>query len=182
MKRALILITCILVSSLFSETINIKLDSEYLIGSVSELSKYNSDFGSTTLPGSYKLPAKQINIVLPPASKIINHSVSLSNFTDNNDLAPQLNGAYSDCETTFTTDKTIENDKHYQFRGLKHWGNLCYASFDWYPVTYANGQYSFVSSANIDIEFLPQENINRSILKEVISEEFFVNKDDIARN
>ena len=182
MKRILILIISILVTGLFSETVKVKLDSEYLIGSVAELNKYNSNFGSTTLPRTYKLPAKQINIVLPPAIEIIDYSVSLSNFTEINEQTPQKNGAYSNGETIIATDKIIENDAHYQFRGLKHWGNLCYASFDWYPVTYVNGEYSLVNSASIDIEFLPQKDVNRIILKEVVSEDFFVNKEDIVKN
>lgn len=182
MKKALILLICILATGLFSETINIKLDSEHLITSLAELSKYNSDFGSTTLPGTYKLPAKQINIVLPPTSEIINYSVSLATFTESNQQSPLKNGAYSDGENIFDTNKTIENKKHYQFRGLKHWGNLCYASFDWYPVTYVNGEYSLVSSASFDIEFLPQENVQRTILKEVISQDFFINQEDIGKN
>ncbi len=182
MRRLLIVCFLLSLTILVGESLKIEVPSEYFIDSIAELQKFNPDFGSTTLPGTYKLPAKQINIVLPPAEEITNYNILVSSKSDVSDTLPDINSAYSNSDTFLDNIASKELDSHYRFNGLKKWGNLNFASINWIPVLYSDGKYELATSCSIEIEYIPARQVNRTILKEVIDPDFFVNPNDIEES
>lgn len=99
-----------------------------------------SGWGSISAPGYPQLPVKAVNILLPPGVETVSWSHSFSGNQTLSLPAPELNPGFTDGENVLSGRPAPAQVSQVRFLGLKHWGDIAYASFSVLPASW-NGSF-----------------------------------------
>jgi hypothetical protein len=112
----------------------------------------NSVFVYTTAPGSYKLPVKMVNIILPANAEDITTSFTISGRNMMQTGTPVLNTPYSDGEHILTSSPTLQPREHVVFQGQSKWGDVLFAKFAIYPMLYNSNNTGLEEATDITLQ------------------------------
>ncbi len=113
----------------------------------------NSGFAYTTAPGSYRLPAKTINIILPPDAENISTSFSINNRESKDAAVPEINTPYADGEHILTSKPALQPREHAVYQGTGKWGDVLFARFAIYPMLYHGNSLEIASDITLRISY-----------------------------
>jgi len=131
----------------------------------------DSGFDYTVAPGSYRLPAKMVNVILPSNAENITTSFSISSRESKAATEPELNNPFTDGEHILTSKPALQPKDHVVFQGSGKWGDVLFAKFAIFPVLFdTNGKtLDIASDITLQISYtvskLPQSNIIPPMLK-----------------
>ncbi len=115
----------------------------------------NSDYVYTSAPGSYRLPVKTVNIVLPPDAAEISTSFRINSLKSVPAKQPEINTPFSDGDRILQSQPALQPNEHVIFQGTGKWGDVTYARFAVLPALYnANSRlYEFAEQVTISISY-----------------------------
>lgn len=90
-------------------------------------------WGSISAPAYPQLPVRTVNVLLPPGVESVSWSHSFSGLQTLFLPAPELNPGFTDGERTLIGTPFNPSNQQVRFLGLKHWGDIAYASFSVLP-------------------------------------------------
>jgi hypothetical protein len=174
MKRLLIAFILVIPIMLFAETISVNVIIPAPQPELNQNTLVKMGYGSVSTPGRLQLPTKNINVLLPPGSTIIGHSLSMAAPNMIPGSAPLLNQAFTDGNKRLISSENSQNKLGYSFHGLHKWGDLRYASFTILPAMWDNGQWQWSPECLISVEYSTDQTSN--IIPSTFDEpQFFVN-------
>lgn len=99
---------------------------------------FNYKFGyvSTTAPGSYRLPVKVFNIILPPEASELVYNYSISSILQIPAPEPKLNTSYYSSEAVLSSRPELQPSSHLIYQGTGKWGEVLFARFAVLPTLY----------------------------------------------
>lgn len=145
-----------------------------------------SGWGMLSAPGYPQLPVKTVNIVLPPEVENLAFSHQFSNLAIISAPSPLLNPPFSDGERILSAPAANPGSVQVVFRGIRHWGEVAYASFSVLPAIHTGAEWQVYLNLRIDLNWTqPQQTRAKSLppvwqhLAEqgVNPSEFFANPD-----
>jgi hypothetical protein len=109
----------------------------------------------TTAPGSYQLPVRTVNVILPPNATDVSPSFSISGVKSFAATQPRLNTPYTDGENYLGSNPALQPSSHIIYQGTGKWGTVKYARFALIPALYdkASESYSVAEQVNISISY-----------------------------
>ena len=152
MKHIIALLIVLSPLMLLSLSIHVDVPLESPTPEISSEQLQKLGYGSTVSPGSLQLPVKNINVLIPPNTSILSHSISLAAPQAISGKAPALNPAFSDGEKLL--NKAVSNHKpaSYSYLGMRKWGDLRYAAFSVLPAYWDGVNWQWSSSCSINLE------------------------------
>ncbi|MFO7659667.1 MAG: C25 family cysteine peptidase, partial [Candidatus Cloacimonadaceae bacterium] len=186
MKYFLLLIFT-LPALMYGAVLNYAIDNAYFQSNF-EANRFDFEPGSqwvyTTAPGSYRLPVRMVNIILPNGAENISSSFSVSSRKVISGQPPQLNTAYSDGERILTSQPALQPAQHVIYQGQGKWGDVQYARFAILPALYdaQSGNYELDEQINLSVSYtLPSDKSAQTanIPAMLIQDPSFINKDMI---
>ena len=96
----------------------------------------NSGFVYTIAPGSYRLPVRTVNVILPPKAEKVTTSYTINGRSSINSAEPNINTPYSDGKRILTSSPALQPGSHVVYQGIGKWGDVLYARFAIYPMLF----------------------------------------------
>ncbi|MDZ4122127.1 MAG: C25 family cysteine peptidase, partial [Candidatus Cloacimonadaceae bacterium] len=143
-----------------------------------------SGYGSTTAPGSWQLPVKTMNILLPPGASVSSYHVELLSPTTIPAPEPRRNGRFHSSEGSLGSSASASPGISYIYRGTQAWGDLSFARFDLLPASYdaSASAYLWHREAKITLDYDITTPRARNIIPQTLSEPgFFANPEVLPR-
>jgi len=136
----------------------------------------------TTAPGSYRLPVRMVNIILPPNAENIAPSHTILSYRMRAGLPPQLNTPYSDGTINLTSKPDLQPSRNVIYQGLSQWGDVRFARFALLPALYNSNTniYEIAEQINLSITYALSSDKSISItgIPSLIRQDAsFINKD-----
>jgi hypothetical protein len=115
----------------------------------------NSGMTYTTAPGSYRLPVRTVNIILPADAENVTASYTVTALTTIAAGIPELNSPYSDGETVLTSRPALQPTEHVIYQGTGKWGDVLYARFALIPALYDSqtSSYTWTGSVSLQLDY-----------------------------
>ncbi|MFO8144638.1 MAG: C25 family cysteine peptidase [Candidatus Syntrophosphaera sp.] len=133
-KLSMVLTLLCLPLMLLAAELTISLD---LMGFDPSSDELPEGWGSLTAPGHPQLPVKTVNIILPPDAQNLQYSHQFSSLQILDAPAPVTNPPFSNGEISLPAAKADVRSQQVQYLGIKHWGDIAYASFRVLPAIYS---------------------------------------------
>lgn len=174
MRRLLIAFMLVIPFMLIAEMVSVTVNMPAPQTELSQDALSRMGYGSISTPGRLQLPVKNINVLLPPGSTILGHSLYLAAPIMLKGSAPVTNPAFTDGNKQLVSSANTSGKTGYSFLGLRKWGDLHYASFSVTPAFWNNDQWQWSPECYISVEFSTMEASN--IIPSVFNNpQFFVN-------
>lgn len=106
----------------------------------------------TTAPGSYRLPVRTANIILPPNAGNIVTSYAIDSRASQTADIPSLNTQYYDGEHSLTSMPALQPREHVIYQGIGKWGDVLYARFAIYPMLYDSNARTLDVASDINLQ------------------------------
>ncbi len=144
-----------------------------------------ADWVWTTAPGSYRLPVKTINLILPPEAENVRADYSVRTKSSLFAPTPALNTAYTDGERFLNSKPALQPREHMIYQGTGKWGEVTYARFAVFPYLYQaeNQSYDYVSELSLHITYENQpgkQTQSRRVPELLRSDPSFANPEALA--
>ncbi len=110
-------------------------------------------WGTISDAGSLQLPVKTINILMPKGAQILSWNLKLAADMPIMGEAPQRNAGFTDGDITLHTEAAKSLGSRYKYLGMKHWGELCYASFAVIPAVWDGAMWMASPSCDVEIAY-----------------------------
>ncbi len=113
----------------------------------------------TTAPGSYQLPVRTVNVILPSNATDATPTFSVSTIRDLSAGQPSLNTPYYNEERYLRSEPVLQPTEHMIYQGIGRWGDVRFARFAFVPALYdkASGKYKVAEQVNISISYSTSE-------------------------
>ena len=133
----------------------------------------SSRSGYSTAPGSRQVPVHSVNILLPKNAEILDYELSFDSFRAAAKGYQQINPPFISSEGILGSNSPRTSSKRYNYLGLRHWGELAYASFAINPYDEHSGLWS--ETAEITIQYQPGTRAQGLIPATFKNADFFAN-------
>lgn len=145
-----------------------------------------SEWVYTTAPGSYRLPVRTVNIILPSNAVNINHSVTLSGMKSVTGNSPLLNTPYLSSEKSLTSMPALQPTQHFIYQGLGSWGDVRYARFALLPALFntETNSYEIAGQINLSLSYdlTSDKSVKTGSIPSLLSNDpAFINQDMLPR-
>lgn len=153
MKRLLFL-ALLLPIYLFGAVVNYTIHNnglEYSASSNSFIITSHSDYVFTVAPGSYRLPVKTVNIILPRNAADINTSYAINSLHTIPSQKPELNSPFYNGDKILQSKPALQPTEHVIYQGTGKWGDVTYARFAVLPALYNSGSQAYEIAEDITI-------------------------------
>lgn len=110
-------------------------------------------WGSITAPGRPQLPVKTVNVILPPNAENIHHNSNFSSLLSSAAPAPEINPPFSNGESILSSAGADLQAHQVQYLGVKHWGDIAYASFRVLPAIFGSGNWQIYRQLRLDLSW-----------------------------
>lgn len=153
-KFVVYFIIAVFTSFALAETtsVKVKIDHARIETKANAVSIQLDDYGYLTAPGSYRLPQKRVNVILPANAEQITWQASFSREMIPIANAPEKNMPFSDGERFITSDYKSVKSEHVRYAGIGHWGTVTFARFEVLPYTYDESTTSVEKISDLAIE------------------------------
>jgi len=150
--------------------------------------EFSLGWGSLSSPGSPRLPLRTINVLLPPDAQNISHSADFSNLRTIAAPAPELNSPFFNQESLLTGSPSRHNAPQVVFYGIKHWGDVRYASFGVLPAVHDGSHWQAWQKLNLELNWSQGQSKENPAIppvwkhlsgKDFDPQNFFVNPQDL---
>lgn len=137
-KFVVYLIITVFTSIAWSETTTVlmKINDIQIENNVNSVSINMEGYGTLTAPGSYRLPHKRVNIILPPNAVNISWKANYSKETMNSPKFPEKNPPFYGDKKYLSSNYDNHEKEHIKYVGVGHWGDVAFARFDVLPYTF----------------------------------------------
>jgi hypothetical protein len=112
----------------------------------------DSGFDYTTAPGSYRLPAKAVSIILPPDAENISASYTINGRKSKTAVTPDLNNPFTDGEHILTSKPALQPKDHVVYQGKGKWGDVLFARFAIFPMLYNTNSKTLEIASEITLQ------------------------------
>jgi hypothetical protein len=141
-----------------------------------------SNWVYTTAPGTYQLPVRTINLILPPGVTDVTPTFSVSGIKQISAGEPRLNSPYSNGEVFLSSKPALQPSAHVIYQGSGKWGNVNYARFAYLPALYdkASGSYDIAEQVSFSVSYSSlqkQDAVNLSYPKLLLKDSSFLNRE-----
>ncbi|MBW6514307.1 MAG: T9SS type A sorting domain-containing protein [Candidatus Syntrophosphaera sp.] len=122
-------------------------------GLQSRSSLQTAGWGTLTAPGYPQLPAKTVNIIIPPAAEGLGHAHQFTVPQQFGAPAPQVNPPFANGEQVLSAPPASQLAPQVLFQGIKRWGDVAYASFRVLPFVWTGSEWSGYRSLRINLSW-----------------------------
>ena len=156
--KHLLLLVFMLPAFMFAAVLNYTIDNSGLSYSY-ETNRFDSELGSewvyTTAPGSFRLPVRVVNIILPASAEVINTNFTISRNKLLPGLPPQLNTPYANSERVLNSQPALQPNQHVIYQGTGRWADVVYARFSILPALFDTNtnSYEIAEQINLSISY-----------------------------
>jgi len=144
------------------------------------------DYGMTTSPGSYQLPTKLLNILLPPGAQVIDQSVTFSSERFVAAPEPNQNGGFASSEQVLLGSPDNIQRGRTRFFGVHRFGDIHYARFLVLPAIYDQSLQGYQISEQISINLVYDISTelasSNRIPPSLLDDTFFANPELLTRH
>jgi hypothetical protein len=134
-----------------STTVQMKIEHGQIESKGNSISIQMDGFGSLVAPGSYRLPHKRINIILPADADNIQWQANFTKENIRTAALPEKNPPFSDGEKYLSTSSANNIREHVKYDGIGHWGDVTFARFDVLPYIYNESSSSLEKMGDLSI-------------------------------
>ncbi len=174
MKRLLIILVLVIPFILIAGTVSVTVNIPAPLPELSPDALARLGYGSISTPGRLQLPIMNVNVLLPPGSTILGHSLIMAAPIMLKGSAPITNPAFTDGNKQLISPANTSVKSGYNFHGLRKWGDLHYASFSVNPAFWDNDHWQWSPECHINVEVSTVKASN--IIPPVFAKpQFFVN-------
>ncbi|MCB5265946.1 MAG: C25 family cysteine peptidase [Candidatus Cloacimonetes bacterium] len=164
MKKSLLILVLCLPILIFAASLTVEID--FSEGSRS---------GFSTAPGSKQVPVHSVNILLPKNAEILDYELSFVGVRAAAKSYTQVNPPFISEEGILGSSSPRSSGRRYNYLGLRHWGELRYASFAVKPYDESSGLWS--ETAEITIQYHPGTRQQGLIPATFKNADFFANSE-----
>jgi len=133
----------------------------------------DGDCGFVSAPQRSRVPVHTVNVLLPSGSKVLDYTFSFAPGRMAEKSFEELNGPWVSSAGILDSQPRRGNSSGYSYLGLRHWGDLCFASFMVLPYDSAGGIWHDSAKLSISYRSAPEA---RNIIPSTFSKaSFFVN-------
>jgi len=162
-------------------TLSVEVNLEKPAGMISPEGLSKLGYGTQEAPGTWQLPVKTVNILLPANARITSWNCVLAAPQSAIGKAPARNQGFFDGEQTLSANSEKETYTQYSFLGLKKWGELRYASFSLLPARWDGQTWQWSNSCNLQIDY-NQTKSDKGRIPPVFNEQnFFYNQSSLNK-
>jgi hypothetical protein len=141
-----------------------------------------SNWVYTTAPGSYQLPVRTVNLILPAGVTNVVPSFTVAGIKQMAATEPRLNTAYANGETFLSSNPALQPSAHVIYQGTGKWGSVIYARFAYIPALYdkASGTYEIADQVSFSVTYTtPQkpETNHPAVPKLLLRDSSFLNRE-----
>ncbi len=110
-----------------------------------------SGWAYTTAPGSYRLPVRTVNLILPAGAESVSASYAVRSARTLAGAEPAINTAYTDGERYLFSQPELQPAEPVIFQGMGSWGEVRYARFAVLPALYDNQNISYETVSGVEL-------------------------------
>ncbi|MBN2830368.1 MAG: hypothetical protein JXR56_08615 [Candidatus Cloacimonetes bacterium] len=185
MKKLIFLLLVLAVTTVYAEMLNYTYqvpEAKIEFNGKNIEINYKTGFGYVNTPGKYRIPYKQLNVLIPPGYVVTGQSYSFGTAATGYDSTPIINTPYFDGTKATPLSTQPEVSSQITYLGTGMWGNLRYLRYAFCPYAFSEGTLRRVTdvSFNVETEIADSNFLVPTSLVET-TEGFFVNSEVLTQ-